>query len=87
MRSCIVVSSNIEVKSWAMELKDELYSIGLAFVWRRQNECNLGDMTRILKETCNDIERQNFLTKFLEKSSLKMYRVLSFLWGKNLYLE
>jgi len=28
------------VRSWTMELKEELYNIGLAFVWTKQQECN-----------------------------------------------
>ena len=57
--------SNMGVKNWAVELKGELYSIRLAFVWRKQHECNVGDMIRLVKERCNDIERQNFQRKAL----------------------
>jgi hypothetical protein len=31
---------NIRIKGWAMEVKEELHNIGLAFVWRNQQECN-----------------------------------------------
>jgi hypothetical protein len=31
------------VRSWAIGLKEELYNIGLAFVWREQQECNLNN--------------------------------------------
>jgi hypothetical protein len=67
------------VKSWTMELKDEVYSIGLAFMWKKQQECNLRYMIRIMKDTCNDIKKQNSLAQFSEKSSLTLYRELNFL--------
>jgi hypothetical protein len=41
---------NMGRKSWAMELKEELYNIGLAFVWKKQEECNLGEMLRLVNE-------------------------------------
>jgi hypothetical protein len=44
-------------------------------------------MITILKERCNDAERQNLLARFPEKSSLKIYREFNFLWGKKLYIE
>jgi hypothetical protein len=74
---------NMRVKSWAMELKEELYNIGLAFVWRKQQACKL----RLVKDRCNDMARQNILAKFPEKSSLSLYRELNFFWGKKLYTE
>jgi hypothetical protein len=68
---------NMALKSWAMELKEELHSIGLAFVWKNQQECNWKEMLRLEKERCNDIdidndndiERQNMLAKFLGAKS------------------
>ena len=50
-------------KSWAMEVKEELHNIGLAFVWRKQQECNWKEMLRLMKERCNDTERKNFRIK------------------------
>ena len=44
-------------------------------------------MLRLVKETCNDIEGQNILAEFPEKSSLTLYRKLNFCWGKKLYIE
>jgi hypothetical protein len=70
-----------------MELKEELHNIGLAFVWRKQQECNLREMTKIVKDRCNDSERQNVLAKFSEKSSLTLYREMNFFWGKKLHIE
>jgi hypothetical protein len=42
---------------------------------------------RLVKKRCNDIERQNMLAKFLDKSSLTLCRELNFSWGKKLYIE
>jgi hypothetical protein len=70
-----------------MEVKGELLNIGLAFVWRNQQECNWKEMLRLVKERCNDIERQNMLAKFPYKSSLTQYRELNCSWGKKLYTE
>jgi hypothetical protein len=78
---------NIGIKSWAMEVKKELHNIGMAFVWRTQQECNWKEMLRLVKERCNDIERQNMLAKFPDKCSLTLYRELKFSWGKKLYIE
>jgi hypothetical protein len=78
---------NIGINSWAMEVKEELHNIGLAFVWRNQQECNWKEMLRLVKERCDDIERQNMIAKFPDKSSLTLYRELNFSWGKKLYIE
>lgn len=43
-------SSNMNVRSWAMELKEELCNIGLAFVWTKQQECNLRTVTKTAKD-------------------------------------
>jgi hypothetical protein len=69
-----------------MEAKEELHNIGLAFVWRNQQECNWKEMIRLVKVRCNDIERQKMLAKFPDKSSLTLYRELNF-HGQNLYME
>jgi hypothetical protein len=44
---------NMGVKSWAMELKEELHNIGLAFVWRKQQECNMREMLKLVTERKN----------------------------------
>jgi hypothetical protein len=69
---------SMRVKSWAMEVKEELHNIGLAFAWRKQQECNWKKMLRLVTERCNDTERQNILAKFPEKSSLTLYREVNF---------
>jgi hypothetical protein len=70
-----------------MEVKEELHNTRLAFVSRKQQECNWKELLRLMKERCNDIERQNILAKFPEKSSLTLYRELNFSWDKKLYIE
>jgi hypothetical protein len=70
-----------------MELKDELCSIGLTFLWKKQQECKLRDMIRIVNDRSNNIETQSSLATFPEKSSLTLYRKLNFLCGKKLYTE
>ena len=77
----------MEVKSWGTGVKEELHNTGLAFVWRKQQECNCKELLRLVKERCNDIEIQNIFAKFQEKSSLTLYRELNFSWGKKLYIE
>jgi hypothetical protein len=39
-----------------------------------------------VEDRCNDIDRQNILAKFPDKSSLTLYRELNFSWGKKLYM-
>ena len=64
----------MSVFSWTVELKEELYNTGLAFVWMKQQDCNLREMTNMLKDRCNNIERQNILAKLSKKSSLTLPR-------------
>jgi hypothetical protein len=63
--------SNMGVKMWTVKLIDDLHSIGPAFVWRKQHEGNMRGMIRVVKERYKDIERQNLLAHFAERSSLK----------------
>jgi len=44
--------SNLSVRSWTTELRKELHYIGMAFMWRNQQECNFTEMTKIVK---NDV--------------------------------
>jgi len=50
-------NNNMSVKSWTKELKDELYNNGLAFAKRKKHGCDLREITKIVKDRCNDIER------------------------------
>lgn len=49
--------SNVCVRSWSKELKDELYNIGLAFAQRKKDECVLREITKVVNDRCNDTER------------------------------
>jgi hypothetical protein len=42
-----------------MELNEKILSTELAFVWKKQQECKLKEITNIVKERCNNTERQN----------------------------
>jgi len=46
------------VRSWTMDLKEELYNTGLAFEWTKQQQCNLREITKIVRDRCNDNDRQ-----------------------------
>ena len=35
--------------------------MGFAFVWIKQQECYLREITKLMQDRCNDIERQNIL--------------------------
>jgi hypothetical protein len=50
-------------------------------------DCTLSILILLVKERCNDIERQNILATFPEKSLLTLYRELNSSWGKKLYTE
>lgn len=65
---------NMSVRVWTMELKEELYNTELAFVWRKQQECNLTEITKIVKDRCNDTERQNIVAKMSEKGPLTLHQ-------------
>jgi hypothetical protein len=65
------------MRSWTMELKNEVYSTGLVCMSRKQQDCNLREI-KVVKDKCNDIERQSILAKFSERSSLTLYREINF---------
>jgi hypothetical protein len=44
---------NMGVRNWATEVKEEVHNIGLAFVWRKQQECNWKEILRLVKGRCN----------------------------------
>lgn len=73
-------SSNMNVRSWAMELKEELYNIGLAFVWTKQQECNLMIIiTKIVKDKRNERDTEKHILAILsEKSSLTLCGEMNF---------
>ena len=49
----------MNMRSWTVELKEELYNMELAFVWRKKQECILREITNLLKDRCNNIKRHN----------------------------
>jgi len=55
-----------------MELNEKLHTTELAFVWKKQQECNLKEITNMVKERCNNTERQNILAEMSEKISLTL---------------
>jgi hypothetical protein len=48
---------NMRFKSWVKKMKEELESIGLAYIWHSQQEWNTSSLRRIIIESCNYIER------------------------------
>jgi hypothetical protein len=44
-------------------MKQKPNSIGLTSVWLNQQECNLRQIIKLVKERCNDKERQNIVAK------------------------
>lgn len=73
---------NMIVRVWIMELKEELYNIRLAPVWRKQQECNLRTITKIVKGKCNDTEGQNILARMSEMRPLTLHQKMNFCWDK-----
>ena len=44
------------------ELREKLDSAGLTFVWQSQQECNLGEMIKLVEENYSGLERQSMVT-------------------------
>jgi len=59
-------------RSSTIGMKGEVHNIGLAFVRTKQQECNLREITKIVKDRCNDTERQNILAKLSEETYREM---------------
>lgn len=47
--------------NWTVELKQELHDIGLTYVWKNKQERDFTEITKTVKDWCNDSERQNIL--------------------------
>jgi hypothetical protein len=60
---------NVSVGNWAVELRQELHNIGLTYVWRNQRERDFTEITKTLKDWCNDSERQDILAANITSSS------------------
>ena len=63
----------MSVRSWPKELNEELCNIRLAFVQTKQQKYNLREITKIMKERCND-RKAEYDRKMFEKSSLTLYQ-------------
>jgi len=63
-------------------LNEKLYSIALAFVWKKQQECKLKEITNMVKGRCNNTERQNILVEMSEKISLTLLEKQTSAWVK-----
>jgi hypothetical protein len=48
---------NMRFESWAKKMKEELESIGPAYIWHSQQEWDTRRLRRIIRERCNNIER------------------------------
>jgi hypothetical protein len=53
-------------------LNEKLFGIELAFVWKKQQECKSKEITNMVKERCNNIERQNILLEMSQNISLTL---------------
>jgi hypothetical protein len=55
--------SRKNVRTGAEELKEELYSVRIVFMWMNQQERNLRNISILVKERCNVVEKQNMFVK------------------------
>jgi hypothetical protein len=74
-------------ESWAKKMKEELESIGLAYIWHSQQEWDTSRLRRIIRGRCNDIERQNLFSIMFENMSLVFYQEMKQKWGREEYIE
>jgi hypothetical protein len=68
-------------------MKDELESIGLAYIRHSQQEWDTSRLRKIIRESCNDIERQNLSLIMSEKMSLVFYQEMKQKWGREEYID
>jgi hypothetical protein len=62
----------MSVRTCSTALKRGLYNIGLTFVLKKQQDFNLTDIKKIVRDRCNYTERQNILEKLSGKGSLTL---------------
>jgi hypothetical protein len=53
----------------------------------RQQEFDLREILKMVKDRCYDKERQTMVANISEKSSSALYRGMNFSWGKRKYIE
>jgi hypothetical protein len=80
------MTDNLKVDGWAKKLKEEIEKIGLAHIWQNQSEINV-NICHIIRERCNDIERQNIFSDVNVKISLIFYCEIKYEWGKESYID
>jgi hypothetical protein len=68
-------------------MKKELESIGLAYIWHSQQEWNTNRLWRIIRQGCNDSERQNLFLIISEKMSLALYQEMKQKCGREEYIK
>jgi hypothetical protein len=74
-------------ESWAKNMKEELDSIGLVYIWHSQQEWDTSRLRRIIREICNDIERQKLSSIMSEKMPSVFYQEMNQKWGRGQYIE
>jgi hypothetical protein len=62
-----------------------LYSIGLEFVWKKQQECNLSEISKLVKYACK-YGKTEYGNKNIRKSSLSLWGKTICSWGKTSYI-
>ena len=70
-----------------MELKEELCNTGLSFARKKQQECNLTEITKTVEGRCSDTEKQNTSEKLSQRRPIIQLREINFFWGKSSYIE
>jgi hypothetical protein len=61
--------------------------IGLAHIWQSQTEINSNKIHKIIRERCNDLERQNAFLNIGKKISLIFYCDVKHKCGKDSYTD
>jgi hypothetical protein len=78
---------NMRFESWAKKMKKELESIGLEYIWHSQQEWDTSRLRKIIRERCNDNERQNLSSIMSGKMSLILYQEMKQKWGREEYIK
>ena len=60
----------MKLRSWAENLRQEVYKFGLEFIWHNPPEINAGAVCRLIKLVWNSIHRQMDLANIRNKHSL-----------------
>jgi hypothetical protein len=74
-------------ESSAKKMKEELESIGLAYIRHSHQEGNISRLKKIVRETHNDIERQNVFSMMAENLSLVFYQEIKYKLGREEYIK